>query len=927
MSSPSPPPPEALLEHTAFVRAVARAALGGDALVDDVVQETWLAALQGGASQARKLRPWLGSVAWRRAKDILRRRATEQQRVHQSAREIYSQPTSDVVVRAETGRRLVAAVLALGEPYRTAVLLRYQEGLPPREIARRTGVPVETARTRVKRGLLRLRRALEDDARRNGESLPALLIPLTRPLGVSTAVSSGAQIVGLLAMKKVVTAALLLLFLVMVGVGVHEWTRQPSAPPIAAGNANEAETDHAAELLGPPQAGAPVSEEESTAATGATEETSLVHGVVVDPEGHPIPGVSVCLDQRPPLFGGMAEIVGATAIPQAKPLIETGEDGRFELSAPAGQSWVYLRAAAPGWAMADQVGFGAAVTSEARIVMTPAARLEIRVVDAETRLPVSGAEVQALLGVWAQANLVHPPWPTAFGVTEDNGGATLYVPAGPARLLAWRADYGRTQHELMIESGGHDTITLALQRGGTVRGEVVTARGEPVGGAQVHAFAPAAWQRETTTAPDGTFSLEDTTPPLDGEPDIVERKRVVVLVTTDDHPQAWVDVAAPGPGEEREVRIVLGEGRTLHGRVRTADGSAPAVSGINLTLLEPSYRRSYAGAPSAWARPDERGDFTFPNLPAGPLVLSVRSANGIEREVKVTVPHDREPDPIEVVLGDTVDLAVRVLGASSEPVQDALVYAFPKGGPLPVPYPYRPGSGTDADGRIRLEGQPTVPTCLVVDARGFAPTVVELDPATMGRSEHQVRLSSGRIEGHAVHPDGRPARVSLRLSRLDARVAGGNIPSRTTRVETDESGRFLFTGVGDGLFSIQADAPLQLLSFVGQHWSAGEGAARIVVATPEEAAQLYVEALLLDARSMEPITGQVQVEMHPDGGGGWGLMLPVAGTPGLYRSAQPYPPGDHVVRIGGTGWSAADATVRLRWGDGVPRLRILLEPE
>ena len=48
MNAGSPPDAEHLLQHAAFVRAVARATLHGDDLVDDVVQETWVAALIGG---------------------------------------------------------------------------------------------------------------------------------------------------------------------------------------------------------------------------------------------------------------------------------------------------------------------------------------------------------------------------------------------------------------------------------------------------------------------------------------------------------------------------------------------------------------------------------------------------------------------------------------------------------------------------------------------------------------------------------------------------------------------------------------------------------------------------------------------------------------------------------------------------------------
>lgn len=61
--------------------------------------------------------------------------------------------TDEVVARAELEHRVADAVLALAEPYRTTVLLAFFENLKPRVIAKRMGVPVETVRTRIKRGV------------------------------------------------------------------------------------------------------------------------------------------------------------------------------------------------------------------------------------------------------------------------------------------------------------------------------------------------------------------------------------------------------------------------------------------------------------------------------------------------------------------------------------------------------------------------------------------------------------------------------------------------------------------------------------------------------------------------------------------------------------------------------------------------------
>src|SRR5205823_1008819 len=63
----------------------------------------------------------------------------------------------------------------LAEPYRTAVLLRYYEELSAAEIARRTEVPAGTVRWRLKEGLDRLRRQLDERSGGRRASVVALV--------------------------------------------------------------------------------------------------------------------------------------------------------------------------------------------------------------------------------------------------------------------------------------------------------------------------------------------------------------------------------------------------------------------------------------------------------------------------------------------------------------------------------------------------------------------------------------------------------------------------------------------------------------------------------------------------------------------------------------------------------------------------------
>ncbi|HKE00105.1 MAG TPA: carboxypeptidase regulatory-like domain-containing protein, partial [Planctomycetota bacterium] len=100
-------------------------------------------------------------------------RRSERERAAAEARSTES--ADRLLERAAAHRALVGAVMALPEPLRAAILMRYLEGLAPREIAKHTGAPVRTIHTRIQRGLAKLRTSLP--TRRGDASWAAVLAP------------------------------------------------------------------------------------------------------------------------------------------------------------------------------------------------------------------------------------------------------------------------------------------------------------------------------------------------------------------------------------------------------------------------------------------------------------------------------------------------------------------------------------------------------------------------------------------------------------------------------------------------------------------------------------------------------------------------------------------------------------------------------
>jgi RNA polymerase sigma factor (sigma-70 family) len=140
---------------------------GSDRYSQDVVQEVFIAVWRDAARFDRArgaVSSWLFALARHKAIDLVRREATIRRRttdVDLSFEEAPDDVEGDAWANIR-GDRVRAALATLPEAQRIAVELAFLSGLTHVEVAEQLAIPLGTAKTRIRTGLLRLRDLLGD---------------------------------------------------------------------------------------------------------------------------------------------------------------------------------------------------------------------------------------------------------------------------------------------------------------------------------------------------------------------------------------------------------------------------------------------------------------------------------------------------------------------------------------------------------------------------------------------------------------------------------------------------------------------------------------------------------------------------------------------------------------------------------------------
>ena len=693
-----------VLEHGRWVRGLARALVHDEHDREDVVQDTWVAALEGRMRHQDAPRPWLARVLGNFARLHRRRERVVRAREERAARpDIDETDPARLLARAELLQRVGSAVLELEEPYRSTLLLRFLEELSTDEVARRLGVPGSTVRNRIRRGLAKLRERF--DAEHGGDSrawcallVPGMSVPLWKPVAISA---------GVWTMTKTMTIAVsagIALFL-----GILAW-QGLGWPAESASRANAATDD--AELasiesesvegesvtLSAPA----IAADARTAAVVPASPPALDGLVVIRGLETPVAGIAVWIESDPNAKGA-AEV-------EPREVVRTDEQGRFELAElPALDQLLIFRGA--GFLERKVWAEEIPRTPEGVLVVEtlPLGVLELEIVDAE------GAPVANTV-VWVRAMVSISSHPRAWtmnenveGLTDAFGRCTLNgIPCSSA---------------LMIRIGGAglgepnfpsiDARTRILRRRfvhsfpGSISGIVTHADGTPVGGlvdldSSRGLYSP----RQAFIDGEGGFAFED-----------VPAGKALISIPAVGIDTLEIDVPS---GRQLELDpIVVPNAVRVAGTVRSSFGLTPVDFMVEL------YRAGERLAGPLWL--DADGHFTA-SVSWGPALLRVVQVDTVNNRLE----NGTYRRTVARELGDVARVLIEA------PAADLEVWIDARAGAL--------------EGRIAglaQDEERTVVLELLLPRRRTNDPVNLLDPYAYG---HVLELTDGRFRSRAIHP-------------------------------------------------------------------------------------------------------------------------------------------------------------------------------
>jgi RNA polymerase sigma-70 factor (ECF subfamily) len=745
----TPRDPQFYLEHSGYVRSLARHIVFDEHLAADVEQQTWLAALEHAPRDANAARKWLKSLVRNFAIKAWLAEARRSKREDAASGMRAPVPTPDEILEHESARkRVVDALVALDEPYRSALTLRFFEGLEPREIAERLDLPVETVRTHVKRGLERLRARLQRNSSSRDGSKGAWSVALVRalrlePLSYRAAAAAaaksliqGALVMGIANKALIGAGAVVALVAALLIV-----PRVASVEPQLSLSVAQSELDARATLDTPNVAPLRSIDERAAAPAKSPE---LASASALAPKSSSLLVRVTWWDKTPAAHVGLhISQIGAENNSRAQKLAETGADGTYRLD----DALSGLIVVEP-----DRGGYGSTSlvpgeSGELDIEVPRGADVDGLVTD-ERGAPVEAAEIFL--------HAERGPSYLGFVVARSDAAGRFAIRSVAAHngalVSARKRGLAPTPENLLeVAEGAQVHVQLVFRAAGVaLRGRVVDAQRRGIANAAVllgddDAVQPVAF-------PDGSRGFEAGAQlARTDEHGAFEFSSVAVGIAPI---QARAANFAAWQGEVDSARtepfeIVLEPSATLRGTVVDSAGNriAGAVVSIGLPF-------EFSGE---FVRTELDGSFVLLDVPLGPREI-VAEGHLHRRARTVRTFHAGEEQRWDAVVSNGLSLIGHIVAPGRE-LSGFIVHAESS---RDARASFSSNVETDADGRFEISDCPDDELGVQVFVPGdFAFAVASVERARAGASELSIEIDPAReprsfFTGRVVGPDGAP---------------------------------------------------------------------------------------------------------------------------------------------------------------------------
>ena len=576
--------------------------------------------------------------------------------------------------RLELGRELLDAVVALREPHRTAIYLRFWEGLEPAAIAERLGVPVKTVKSRLYRAIEELRVRLDARSSEGRERWLPALTAFAFPRG-------GALVGGGLVVKKVLVAVVVVVLAAIAWKSMRFTPRAVDAPAETAAAPRLEDAREPARIE--PAAGEVERASVESHEPAASPTTGSLVVRLLWSDGSPAADVSLDVQcdadpaPRDEFFRRRTDAEGRARFPElfaGKVALFVDRGAYFESEVAAGE--------------------------ERNVDLTlPEGQTVVGKVVGAADEPIVGAEI------WIEGTrFMCSRWHLSGRAATD--GSFHARGLGPdawigARARGYRSSLVFQVGELPTRADGAREVSLALESGGAeIEGRVVDPHGAPVAGASVKVGyrgggsvdLPNGLRGEhrgavsAETDSDGRFLIVGNVPP-GWEP---------VFVCARGWP-VWSASVDAGEGQRARVDVVLNDPVSVEGRVLDRAGRPVEGARVDISNEHPGVA-PFDGFPTPHHKADRDGHFLLNWLAPGAQELRASASQHPElgrANVQVLCPPGVRTST-ELVLDPGLTITGRVVDESGKPLVGWIVTAVPE----PRDTPRHEQAHTDGEGRF-----------------------------------------------------------------------------------------------------------------------------------------------------------------------------------------------------------------------------------